>query len=1039
MNDQPIANRGSTAPLAAAAGFSSRFASPLPLSLALSLMLAACATAPKSAPVVASQAPAAGPVVPAGRLPQGVQPLSYTLELNISPHQERFSGRTQIAVQVSVSTQIVWLHGRDLHVSSVRALVGPESIPASYTQMNEDGVVALNFAKALPVGNAVIELIYDAALGRQLRGLYRVDSGNDAYAFTQFEAISARHAFPSFDEPRFKTPFDVWLTVPATDVAAANTPVLAEEVMPDGMKRVHFAPTKPLPTYLVAFAVGPFDVIDAPAIAANGVRSTTVPLRGLAVRGKGGSLAYALGEVGPTLAALERYFGSPYPYEKLDIVAVPDFGAGAMENAGLVTFREWLLLVDRAHAGEGQRRASAYVMAHELAHQWVGDLVTMPFWDDIWLNEAFATWMGNRVVGELHPEYKPELSQLAEVNDAMRNDSRVSARMIRQPIESSHDIVNAFDSITYTKGGGVLAMFERYLGAPTFQKGVQSYLAAHAYGTATTDDLLDALSAAAGKDVKVAFNTFLTQSGVPMLSAETSCEGGKAELRLRQERYLPLGSTGNKQQRWQIPVCARYESAGHLHESCTLLTEVTGSLPLEGSACPAWVMPNAEGAGYYRFTVPSAELEKLRTRAMKKLSARERLAVVQALGAGFEAGSVSGKDCLTAARTFVTDETRAVANAPMGLLRFAHDEIVDEPMRPAVEAFTRELYTPLKNRLGMHEAHGEDGETKLLRAEVLTALAETGHDAATRKRLEHAGHQYLGTGAGNTIHADAVPADVVDLALRVTLADGDAALWDAVYQRFQTTEDPVLRARLLHALASVRDARSDKALALALDPHLRVNEVLTPVADQLADIRTRDAAWQWLEQKFDAVLARLSPEGAGYMPWLAAGFCSEAMAQRVEAFFAPKIASLGGGPRSLAGTLEALRLCAARVSAQRDSVESFFDPHHVSAPPAAIPGAPPAAPAVPPAPLAPGAPVAAAAPAPVVVPAAAPVAATAAPAAPAVAPRASAAPLTAAPAPAAPARVTAAPVAPAAAAPAAAVPAPAAPAAATSASPDASR
>ncbi len=968
------------------------------------LQLVACATAPKPAPVVAAQVAPPPPVVPTGRLPQGVRPLAYTLELNIVPHLERFSGRVQIGVQVDTPTQLVWLHGRDLQVSSVRAIVGAESIAASYTQMNADGVAALNFAKPIPAGTAILELVYDAALGRQLHGLYRVDVGTDAYAFTQFEAISARHAFPSFDEPRFKTPFDVWLTVPATDVAAANAPMLTEEAAPDGMKRVHFALTKPLPTYLVALAVGPFDVVDAPAIAPNALRSTPLRLRGLAVKGKGASLAFALGEAGPMVASLERYFGSPYPFEKLDLVAVPDFGAGAMENAGLVTFREWLLLLDRAHASEGQRRANAYVMTHELAHQWFGDLVTMPYWDDIWLNEAFATWMGHRVVAELHPEHKPELSMLAEVNDAMHSDSRLSARVIRQPIESSGDIMNAFDSITYSKGGGVLAMFERYLGVATFQKGVQSYLAAHAYGNATTDDLLDALSVAAGKDVKTPFNSFLTQVGVPLLHAQARCESGKAELLLRQERYLPLGSQGDRNQRWQVPVCARYESAGALHESCTLLIEERGVLPLEGAGCPSWVMPNADGAGYYRFSLPSADLEKLRTRAMKKLTARERLSVAQALDAGFDSGSVSGKDVLTAARTLVTDDNRPVVEEPMGLLRLARDEIVTDKQRSAVEAFTRELYTPVANRLGMKERKGEDGETKLLRASVLSALAETGRDPTLRRHLDRAARAYLGLGGDNALHVDAVPADVADLALRVLSEDGDAALFDTLYQRFVQTQDPALRSRLLHALGSVRDARSQRALDLVLDPQLHVNELTTPLHQQLADLRTRDKAWAWLEQHFDQLVARLSVEGAGFIPWLASPFCSDAMAQRAEAFFTPKLATLPGAPRNLAGVAEALRLCAARVNAQRDSVESFFDPHHVSAPP------PAAAPAIVPAP------VAAAAPAPAVLPA--PVAAAAS--APAVlpAPVAAAAPAPVAPAPAASAAVQ--PAAPVAAAPTAA-------------------
>ncbi len=962
-------------------------------------LCAACATAPKAGVVNASvQKKAPGLQVPAGRLPQGVRPLGYTLELTVAPKAERFSGRTQIAVQLDAPRQLIWLHGRELHVTSVRAIVGQESIAASYTQMSADGVVALNFARPVPAGSAVLELVYDAAFNGHLDGLYRVETGGAAYAFTQFESTSARLSFPCFDEPGFKTPFDLWLTVPATDVAAANTALVSEEPTGDGNKRVHFAPGKPLPTYLVAFAVGPFDVVDAPAIASHALRPAPLPLRGLAVKGKGPMLRHALAEAGPIIAALERYFGSAYPFEKLDLVAVPDFAAGAMENPGLVTFRDWLLLLEKTRGAEAQHRASVEVMAHELAHQWVGDLVTMDYWDDLWLNEAFATWMGHRIVAELHPEQKSEMSLLAAVDGAMHADSLVSARMIRQPITSAHDIPNAFDSITYQKGAGVIAMFERYLGAATFQKGVQSYLAAHAYGNARTDDLLDALSASAGRDIKTPFNSFLTQVGVPLVAAEVSCVDGKAELHLRQERYLTLGSEGQKDVRWQIPVCVRYEASGKLHETCTLLTEPSSSLPLPGGGCPSWLMPNADAAGYYRFVLSAADLDKLRAHGLKRLSAREHFAVAQALDAGFASGHVAAKDVLAASSSFVADENRQVVESPLGILRLVHDEMVPEAMRPAVQAFVRDLYAPIKNRLGFREPRDEDGETKLLRARVLSAVADLGRDQATRKRLERLGRQYLGLGGDNGLHADALPADVAGLALRVLVEDGDAASFDALYQRFIKTDEASLRAHLLHALSAVRDARSPKALALALDPKLHVNEVFVPLHEQLADPRTRDAAWQWFEQNFDALAARMSPEALGSTPWLFAGFCSEAMGSRLNAFFAPRIAALPGGPRSLAGALEALRLCAALVKNQSESAQAFFSPHHEAKPAAPVTPPPTAAvaPAVPPAAApapalaklaAPAAPASAAAAAPVAAaPTATKLSLTASPAAPVAAP-----------------------------------------------------
>ncbi len=892
------------------------------------LFFAACA-APQKPVVLAPPAPPPLPplVVPAGRLPTNAHPLAYTLELTIDPQAERFSGRTQIAILLDAPTELIWLHGRSLHVTSARAVVGSDAIDASYEQLNEDGVVALRFKKPVPAGNSLLELVYDAAFDHQLKGLYRVDAGGEAYAFTQFEPISARLAFPSFDEPGFKTPFDLWLTVPAKDAVASNTAIATTEAAGNDQKRVHFEQTKPLPTYLVAFAVGPLELVTAAAIAPDAQRAQPLPLRGIAVKGRGALLSHALNEAGPQITALERYFGSAYPYGKLDLVAVPDFAAGAMENAGLVTFRDWLLLVDPRHASEGQRRASSYVIAHELAHQWVGDLVTMRYWDDLWLNEAFATWIGYRVAHELHPEHRPELAFLNASLDAMEADSRTTARMIRQPIDSTHDISNAFDGITYNKGGAILAMFERYLGSETFQKGVQSYLATHAFANATTEDFLDAVSASAGRDVKTPFNTFLTQIGVPLVKASLRCDASHtpvAQLELEQSRSIPLGFRGTASGQWQIPVCARYETSGKLHESCTLLTEKSGVLPLEGKACPTWIMPNADAAGYYRFTLPPADFDKLRTSAWKKLSARERVFLAQALEVGFESGTLDGNYVFAALPSLVADDNRSVIERPMSLLRFARNEIVPEGQRAVVEARARTLYAPLHRRLGLRERAGEDGDTKLLRAEVADFLAETGRDAELRKQLVRLGTSYLGIGADNAIHETAVASDLADLAVRMVAEDGDAATFDALYKRFVTTDDVALRMRLLHALGSVRDARSERALALALDPALHVNEVLSPVRDQLADPRTRDAAWAWFEAHFADITTRLSSNGAGFTPWLATSFCDDAMAARAEAFFAPKIETLMGGPRSLAGAVEALQLCAAKVKAQRDSVIAAF-------------------------------------------------------------------------------------------------------------------
>src|SRR5262245_32873700 len=405
--------------------------------------------------------------VPLGPLPDDVRPTHYALELTVVPTAQRFSGTARIRVALATQRRELWLHGHALDVREAAVATDAGEGAARWEQVDRSGVVAVTPARPIGPGTVTLRVRWTAAIDRQLRALFRVEVGKDSYAFTQFEPALARRAFPCFDEPAFKTPFDLTLVVPHAAAAVSNTPQVARERVSKRFDRVRFATTAPLPTYLVAFAIGPLDIVDAPPLPPNPVRERPVPFRGVAIRGSGTRLAYALAHSPPLFEALEAYFGAAFPFPKLDLLAVPDMAWGGMENAGAITFRESVLLVDPENAPERQRRTFASIVTHEMSHQWFGDLVTMPWWNDLWLNEAFATWMAAHIVDRVHPEYEERLELLEEVHEAMAADSLASARRIRQPIESAHDIENAFDDITYSKGAGVLAMFERWLGAET--------------------------------------------------------------------------------------------------------------------------------------------------------------------------------------------------------------------------------------------------------------------------------------------------------------------------------------------------------------------------------------------------------------------------------------------------------------------------------------------------------------------------------------------------------------------------------------------
>ncbi len=388
---------------------------------------------------------------------------------------------------------------------------------------------------------------YEAPLDEIPESIYRVKQDDGWYAYSQFEALMARQAFPCFDEPGFKTPFRVRVRVPKPLVALSNAPVA--DVHPDGETHevFEFAPTAPMPTYLVAFAVGTFakHQADVAAEAAGLPEGQTLPHNVYTVAGKKHLASYAGAQATPILRALTQYFGSPYPYAKLDQIGVPTFLFGAMENVGLVTYRQNILLVDETRASHRDRALARSVMAHELAHMWFGNLVTPAWWDDIWLNEAFATWMANKVLERIAPELEAPLWAVSGMLEVMQEDALGSATPIRKTITTTGDIKNAFDGITYEKGSAVLRMLETWIGKDNFQRGVRAYLTHHAWQNATMADFMRSIAEQTALPLERVARSFIEQPGTPLITLQSSCEptadGVKLRLNLKQERYVPLG------------------------------------------------------------------------------------------------------------------------------------------------------------------------------------------------------------------------------------------------------------------------------------------------------------------------------------------------------------------------------------------------------------------------------------------------------------------------------------------------------------------
>ena len=925
------------------------------IALSLTLLLSGCGAATTEV----EHATATGPQTPgellatlpeehapSGQLPDDVTPLRYALDLHIDPAREVFTGTVDVRVRLDHPTQRIWMHGTRMTVQDAWIAPGFEGAldngpltarptsaqDATWAETDVEGVNRITMATPMGPGEVTIHLQYEAPFDHQLKGLYRVDVGDDHYAFTQFEATSARYAFPSFDEPRWKTPFDVRIHAPASMRAFANTHELST-ASDEGENTVVFAPTEPLPTYLVAWAVGPLEVVEGAPIAANDVRTTPLPFRGICARGRGAELARAMRDTPALVASLERYTGHAYPYDKLDIVAVPDFASGAMENAGLITFRESLLLMPETPP-EDQLRAFTNVMAHELAHQWFGNLVTMPWWDDIWLNEAFATNMASRTVNDVHPEQNASIGEVVSAHNAMGSDALAAARRIRQPIESEDDIRNAFDGITYQKGAAVIAMFERYLGPEVFRQGLHAYLQQHRFGTARAEDLLTVLSQTAQRDVTTPFFTFLNQAGVPLVQADLSCGEGGNVISLTSERFVPLGSGATHEGTWGVPVCVRYGTGAQTSETCTLLSTHTGRIALPAGACPAWIHPNSDARGYYRFALPAEDLQALVSSGYAHLNPRERVSLASNVRAMVAAGTLDIEAALPLYARFASDEERLVAVEPMGGLIGLVDYFVSPEHEARARTWAGSLYATRFRQLGWNARPRESGDERLLRRDLADFMTRTAEDPAAVRAAADMGLAYVGRGrtrrapTDGALHPEAVNIDLAGIAVMAALAEESPtadALFDHIATLALNSQDAMVRSRLLYALGSVEnESRAQRALALTLDSRVRTNELgILMAAQSERQLAGRERALAWLSANLEAVSARMPDARLGALPWTFSGFCSAEARGRVEALFAPHAAEWAGAPRNLAGALEVISMCEARVARQHASADRF--------------------------------------------------------------------------------------------------------------------
>jgi len=842
------------------------------------LLLAACLAPLAIAPARAAEAPDV-------RLGRDVAPRFQAVHLKLDPDKRSYSGRVRVELQVARATDTVRFHAEGQRLTRISLQQGADSVAVTRTS-GDHGLQTLVTARPLRPGAAALEIEFTHLYGTRAVGLYLAVRDLKGYLFTQFESDDGREAFPCWDEPCFKFPWQLTLEVPAGQEALTNTPPERTSEK-DGWKTIAFKRTPPLPSYLIAIAVGPFEYVP--------VAGTSAPTRVVTCQGQSRLAGVATEVTPPLLAALERWFGSKYPFEKLDLIAVPEFAYGAMENPGLITFRDDLLLLDPARATVSQRRSNATVIAHELAHMWFGDLVTMEWWDDLWLNESFADWLANKITDAVFPNLRAGLHDLQSVQRVRTGDIQPSTRAIRDRTTSSAAGLQNV-GLVYSKGNAVLSMFEHYLGAEAFRKGVQAYLKEHEWGNATAADLWAALDRSSRTDVSRAMTTFLDQPGVPLLRV-VPAEGG---VRVTQSRASPYG-VSQPPVRWRVPATLKWSDGRTVRTQRVLLTEESAVVKLP--ARPAWVMPNGGGHGYYAWSVPEEWMAALAERASEVLTPDERVAFLGNLGLLMTTGEVHGDTYLAALSHFGRDPEPEVVSSTIAGLASVSVPFVPDSLAALFAVYVRRTLSPALERFGIEKRPGEDETVSTIRGDLLRWLALRGRDEKVMAFATDAAKRYLAD-------PGSVEPGLAGPSLSVAARRGDAALFDEYQRRFETSDVPAIRRQFLAALGGFEDrALETRALEYMLSDKVRPTEMFVLMQGaQDRDESYADRMFRWMQENYAKLAERLPPPALRFMPMMGSG-CSAQRLAATRTFFADPARGVPGVEQTLERVGDLVNTC----------------------------------------------------------------------------------------------------------------------------------